>query len=139
MNDPNDTSTYYETSSEDSGGGFSNYFDAAEWQKEVIVWYFDDVTLNFTEYEEAGTNFSDVGSGEYRTGGRGYPDVSSIGVHDISFTEGRWAHEGGTSLSASTWVAVITLINERRLAANKSTVRFLHPVLVSLPCLHFHQ
>ncbi|KAJ5754101.1 peptidase S8/S53 domain-containing protein [Penicillium nucicola] len=133
VSDPNDTTTYYETASGYSGGGFSNYFDAPEWQKKAIAQYFDEVKLDFTGYKEAGKNFSDVGSGVYRTGGRGYPDVSSIGVHYMSFTEGRWAREGGTSLSAPIWAAVITLINERRLAANKSTVGFLHPVLYAHP------
>ncbi|KAJ5164123.1 uncharacterized protein N7500_005953 [Penicillium coprophilum] len=133
VSNPNDTTTYYETSTGYSGGGFSNYFDAPEWQKGAIARYFDEVMLDFKGYEEAGRNFSNVGSGVYRRGGRGYPDVSSIGVHYMSFTEGRWAREGGTSLSAPIWAAVITLINERRLAANKSTVGFVHPVLYAHP------
>ncbi|KAJ4856549.1 pro-kumamolisin, activation domain-containing protein [Trichoderma breve] len=100
-----DSSTSY------SGGGFSNYFDAPEC------------------YENPGVNFSDVGDGVYRAGGRGYPDVSAIGERLVAFKRGRWGHVGGTSLSAPIWAAVITLINERRLAANKSTVGFIHPVL----------
>ncbi|GJC89477.1 tripeptidyl-peptidase sed1 [Colletotrichum liriopes] len=114
--------TYYESSNPSSGGGFSNYFDTPSWQKRAVATYFDEVTnLNFTGYEETGLNFSDVGDGVYRTGGRGYPDV------------GRWTRTSGTSLSAPIWAAVLTLINERRLAANKTTLGFVHPVLYAHP------
>jgi tripeptidyl-peptidase-1 len=131
INGSNDSTVYWESSTGYSGGGFSNYFDAPDWQRDAISDYFDEVSLNFTGYDNPGTNFSYVGNGVYRIGGRGYPDVSAIGVRYMSFTEGRWAREGGTSLSAPIWAAVITLVNERRLAANKSTVGFIHPVLVS--------
>jgi hypothetical protein len=39
---------------------------------------------------------------------------------------------GGTSLSSPVWGAVLTLVNEARIEAGKSTVGFIHPVLVSL-------
>ncbi|KAL2129169.1 hypothetical protein VTI74DRAFT_8122 [Chaetomium olivicolor] len=125
--------TYFETAWEYSGGGFSNYFDAPVWQRRAITEYFGSVQLNFTGYENAGHNFGDVGSGVYRKGGRGYPDVAAIGRGYFSFTEGKWSRQGGTSLSAPLWAAVLTLVNERRLAAGKSTVGLVHPVLQSLP------
>lgn len=125
-----DNSTlYYESSTLYSGGG---YFDTPEWQTDAISAYFDQVTLGFTGYENPGTNFSDVGEGVYKIGGRGYPDVSAVGQKFVAFKEGRWGHVSGTSLSAPIWAAVLTLINERRLAANKSTVGFVQPVLVWL-------
>jgi tripeptidyl-peptidase-1 len=34
-------------------------------------------------------------------------------------------------LSAPVWGAVLTLVNEKRIAAGKSTVGFVHPILVS--------
>lgn len=114
-----------------SGGGFSNYFDAPPWQVGHIAAYFGEVELNFTGYAEAGANFSDVGDGVYHLGGRGYPDVSAIGDYFVLYTEGGWARVGGTSLSSPVWGAVLTLVNEHRLAANKSTVGFVHEVLVS--------
>lgn len=46
-----------------SGGGFSNYFDAPDYQKDQVKKYFDTATLNFTGYSDAGTNFSAVGTG----------------------------------------------------------------------------
>lgn len=119
------------TTSFASGGGFSNYFEAPSWQKEAISNYFDEVSLNFTGYKEAGTNFSDVGSGVYHIGGRGYPDVSAIGSDYVTFTEGDWYTVSGTSLSAPVWGAVLTLVNEHRLAANKTTIGFVNEILVS--------
>lgn len=131
---PNSTTfTEVSTSRFASGGGFSNYFPAPSWQKKHISQYFDEVTLNFTGYEDAGTNFSDVGDGVYKIGGRGYPDVSAIGDYFIMFTEGGWYTVGGTSLSSPVWGAVLTLVNEHRLAANKTTVGFVNEILVRRP------
>ncbi|KAK0724431.1 peptidase S8/S53 domain-containing protein [Lasiosphaeris hirsuta] len=129
---PNST-TYFETAWEYSGGGFSNYFDAPPWQKRAVGGYFSSVRLNFTGYESPGENFSHVGQGVYRKGGRGYPDVAAMGRGYFSFTEGKWSRQGGTSLSAPLWAAVLTLVNERRLAAGKSTVGLVHPVLYAHP------
>lgn len=128
----NDTSTVpYEvaTSRFASGGGFSNYFETPSWQKSAVEQYFSEVELNFTGYTDAGTNFSDVGDGVYHIGGRGYPDVSAIGDYFVLYTEGGWYRVGGTSLSSPVWGAVLTLVNEHRLAANKSTVGFIHEIL----------
>ncbi|KAH8647697.1 putative Tripeptidyl-peptidase sed1 [Xylariales sp. PMI_506] len=126
---------YYEssTSSFYSGGGFSNYFPAPSWQTEAVKTYFSEVDLPFSGYESAGTNFSDVGDGVYKIGGRGYPDVSAIGDNYVLYTEGVWARVGGTSLSAPIWGAILTLVNEHRIAANKSTIGFIQPTLYSHP------
>lgn len=57
--------TYKESSTTrfPSGGGFSNYFDTPDYQKEQVSKYFDSVSLNFTGYTDAGVNFSSVGTG----------------------------------------------------------------------------
>jgi tripeptidyl-peptidase-1 len=116
-----------------SGGGFSNYFDAPDYQKDAVKTYFDTVSLDFTGYTDPGTNFSDVGTGVYRIGGRGYPDVAAIGDRFVIRTQGIWATIGGTSLSAPVWAGLLTLINEERIAAGKSTVGFINPVLYAHP------
>lgn len=128
----NSSSTYYEASTSrfPSGGGFSNYFDAPEWQTDAISNYFDEVTLEFDGYENAGTNFSEVGNGVYKIGGRGYPDVSAIGDYYVVYAEGTYGRVGGTSLSSPVFAAVLTLVNEERIAAGKSSVGFIHPTLV---------
>lgn len=109
-----------------------DYFDAPDYQKDQVATYFDSVTLNFTGYTDAGTNFSAVGDGVYKIGGRGYPDVSAIGDGFVVRARGSWGRVGGTSLSAPIWAAVLTRVNEERIAAGKSTLGFVNPTLVSL-------
>jgi tripeptidyl-peptidase I len=128
---PTEVSTYRFA----SGGGFSNYFDAPPWQTAAISQYFDEVQLGFEGYTTAGDNFSDVGAGVYKIGGRGYPDVSAIGDYFVLFTEGEWGRIGGTSLSSPVWASVLTLVNEHRIAAGKKSIGFVTPTLVSRsPC-----
>ncbi|KAJ0109613.1 hypothetical protein J7T55_014175 [Diaporthe amygdali] len=116
-----------------SGGGFSNYFDTPDYQKDQVATYFDTVTLNFTGYTDPGTNFSTVGDGVYKIGGRGYPDVSAIGDDYVVRAQGSWGRVGGTSLSAPIWAAVLTRVNEERIAAGKSTLGFVNPTLYAHP------
>lgn len=115
-----------------SGGGFSNYFPTADYQTDQVANYFATTQLNFTGYSDPGTNFSTVGSGVYNTGGRGYPDVSAIGDFFLIRAEGTWGRIGGTSLSAPVWAAVLTRVNEERIAAGKGTVGFVNPTLVCI-------
>lgn len=121
------------TTSFPSGGGFSNVFDVADYQKDAVKGYFDTVSLSFKGYTDPGTNFSTVGDGVYKIGGRGYPDVAAIGDRFVIRTEGIWATVGGTSLSAPIWASLLTLVNEERIAAGKSTIGFVNPVLYAHP------
>jgi tripeptidyl-peptidase-1 len=114
-----------------SGGGFSNYFDTPDYQKDAVKTYFDTVSLSFKGYTETGTNFSKVGDGVYKLGGRGYPDVAAIGDRFVIRSHNKWSLIGGTSLSAPVWAAMLTLINEERLAIGKKTLGFINPTLVS--------
>lgn len=116
-----------------SGGGFSNVFATPDYQKQAVQTYFDTVPLSFTGYTNPGHNFSDVGSGVYHIGGRGYPDVAAVGDRFVLRTGGVWATIGGTSLSAPVWAAMLTLVNEERIAAGKSTIGFINPVLYAHP------
>ncbi|KAB5513198.1 putative Tripeptidyl-peptidase sed1 [Coniochaeta sp. 2T2.1] len=116
-----------------SGGGFSNVFDAPDYQKDAVKTYFDTTPLSFKGYTDPGTNFSNVGDGVYHVGGRGYPDVVAVGDRYVIRTNGTWATIGGTSLSAPIWAALLTLVNEQRIAAGKSTVGFVNPVLYAHP------
>ena len=77
-------------------------------------------------------DFSSVTGGVYHHGGRAYPDVGAVGDRQVVYSNGSWWLVGGTSLSSPVWGAVLTLINEARIEAGKSTVGFIHPVLVSV-------
>ncbi|RFU23989.1 hypothetical protein B7463_g12345, partial [Scytalidium lignicola] len=45
----------------------------------------------------------------------------------------QWWTIGGTSLSAPLWGAMLTLVNEKRIAAGKSTLGFINPTLYAHP------
>lgn len=117
-----------------SGGGFSNYFPQPRYQKEAVRRYFDTTKLPFTGYINMGNDsFSGAGDGVYHIGGRGYPDVSAIGDYYVIAIMGRWLRAGGTSLSTPLWAAMLTLINEERLAHYKRPLGFVNPVLYAHP------
>ncbi|KAK1766642.1 alkaline serine protease [Phialemonium atrogriseum] len=119
-----------------SGGGFSNVFDTPAYQRRAVETYLADTApgLAFEGYSgDPGTNFSDVGDGVYRIGGRGYPDVAAVGDRFVVRAGGSWGTIGGTSLSAPVWAAFLTLVNEERIAAGKGTVGFINPVLYENP------
>lgn len=120
-----------------SGGGFSNVFGIPSYQRDAVSAYFDQVesTLGFSGYHHfvENGNFSGVGGGLYHHGGRAYPDVGAVGDRQVVYSNGSWWLVGGTSLSAPVWGAILTLVNEERIAAGKSTVGFIHPILYQHP------
>lgn len=118
-----------------SGGGFSNIFGIPSYQRDAVSTYFDEVesSLGFDGYHHyvVDSDFSSVTGGVYHHGGRAYPDVGAVGDRQVVYSNGSWWLVGGTSLSSPVWGAVLTLVNEKRIEAGKSTVGFIHPVLVS--------
>jgi len=125
-----------------SGGGFSNVFNRPSYQSAAVQKYFDTVKLPYSGYKQPvnGSDFSNITSGVYHLGGRGYPDVTAVGQWFPITYAGSWVVVSGTSASAPVWASIITLINEARLAAGKPTVGFINPTLVSpqVPCLIRH-
>ncbi|XDG03575.1 hypothetical protein ABKA04_003190 [Annulohypoxylon sp. FPYF3050] len=118
-----------------SGGGFSNIYEAPEWQKEAVDGFLAKANLTFEGYEGGGGNYTNprAGIGRFNKLGRGYPDVAANGDHFVISSGGELLRIGGTSASAPLWGAVITLINEERLAVGKAPVGFVHQVLYSHP------
>lgn len=118
-----------------SGGGFSNVFGVASYQRDAVSAYYDQVesSLGFSGYHHYVENgdFSSVKGGVYHHGGRGYPDVAAVGDRQVVYSNGSWWLVGGTSLSAPVFAATLTLINEARLDAGKKPMGFIHPVIVS--------
>lgn len=121
-----------------SGGGFSNIYEAPEWQKDIVAKYIEAANLTFEGYEGGGGNYSNAhsGIGRYNKLGRAYPDVSANGDHFVISSGGELLRIGGTSASAPLWGSIITLINEERLAAGKGPVGFIHQVLVSFSYIY---
>ncbi|KAL6830938.1 peptidase S8/S53 domain-containing protein [Trichoderma sp. SZMC 28015] len=116
-----------------SGGGFSNIFGTPSYQAKTVNSYFNNhpppydyynITLNATHT-----------TGRYNRGGRGYPDVSAIGVNFATWVG---VNDGitlaaGTSASAPVFAGLITRINSFRLNAGKKPVGFINPVLYQHP------
>lgn len=119
-----------------SGGGFSNVFPRPSYQSKAVSTYLAKTgpKLGFSGYTQTVTNgdFSNVTSGVYNINGRAYPDVAAVGDRQVVYSNGSWWLVGGTSLSAPVWGATLTLVNEVRLAIGKSSLGFIHPVLVRL-------
>lgn len=105
-----------------SGGGFSNVFAMPNYQKSAVDTYFADhkPTYSAAQYNNSQTS-------------RGFPDVSANGVNYIVAVEGEFTLIYGTSASCPTFAGLVTLINEKRLAAGKSSVGFINPALYANP------
>lgn len=59
--------------------------------------------------------------------------MSAIGDNVIIYNKGAPTLIGGTSAAAPVFAAILTRINEKRLAAGKPTVGFVNPVLYANP------
>ncbi|KAL5089120.1 hypothetical protein Trisim1_005975 [Trichoderma cf. simile WF8] len=122
-----------------SGGGFSNIFSVADYQTDAVNGYFDTVgdSLPFESYNQTivDGNFDNVTDVNqvYNRGGRGFPDVAAVGENQLIVYDGQFGTIGGTSLSTPVWGSILTLINEKRIAAGKSTLGFINPALYQHP------
>lgn len=101
-----------------SGGGFSNVFPTAFYQQSAVDAYFAKASTLPASYT-------------YNRGGRAYPDISAIGQTIPIYYQGQRVYQDGTSASAPIVAAMITRVNEARLAIGKSPVGFINPILVS--------
>jgi len=100
-----------------SGGGFSVDFDLPSYQQDAVNGYFN-----------SGINLPPTCS--YNATGRATPDVAALGdVHFQVINKGVDIPVGGTSASSPSFAAIITLINDARLNANKSTLGWLNPFI----------
>ena len=105
-----------------SGGGFSSMFDAFKDQEEDIANYFK-VAPQLPP--------SDL----FNKTGRATPDVAALGEGFEVITGGQTQPVGGTSASAPTFAAVISLLNEARLSNGKPALGYLNPWLYANPSI----
>ena len=101
-----------------SGGGFSTYFEYEDWQGEAQLEYADYVILNGMQ-PAAG----------YNVYGRGFPDLSLIGVWYQVVIQGYLQPIFGTSASTPVVAAMISLANAARATQGKPPLGFLNPTL----------
>ncbi len=96
-----------------SGGGFSTLYKAPSWQTSAISSYFKKKT------PVAGYNIN----------GRGYPDISLLGVDYPVIVQGETATLFGTSASSPVFGAMLTLLNTVRATQGLPKVGFINPTL----------
>ncbi|KAL0577149.1 hypothetical protein V5O48_004825 [Marasmius crinis-equi] len=109
-----------------SGGGFSNMFPSEvidrvpDYQANAVAGYMRNAELPF-----ANSVFNSTGKS------RGYPDLAASGANYIIAVNGQFSRVFGTSASAPVVGSIFTMINDARIAAGKSTVGFINPVIYS--------
>jgi len=99
-----------------SGGGFSWVYEQPDYQVKAITHYFASPN-NFPE-----AHF-------FNREGRGIPDVAALGVDYHIVVNGENRIASGTGVATATFSAVVSLLNEIRLARVKSPLGFLNPLL----------
>ncbi|KAJ6476257.1 subtilisin-like protein [Mycena sanguinolenta] len=103
-----------------TGGGFSNIFALPEYQRSAVEEYYK---FHKPPY----------GADQYNNSqrARGIPDFSVNGVNCTVVAEGLTIAVAGTSAAPPVIGAMITLINDARLAVGKSPVGFINPAIYS--------
>ncbi|KAI7335248.1 hypothetical protein KC315_g3356, partial [Hortaea werneckii] len=113
-------------------------------QKDAVAHFFDNHEPSYPYYSGIVDNATNPtkpnvtalagnSGGIYNRIGRGVPDVAAVGDNIAVFASGGFSLTAGTSASAPIFGAILNRINEERLAANKSTVGFVNPVLYTFP------
>ena len=102
-----------------SGGGFSNVFKMPDYQKKAVTNYL-------SKYPPPYSN--DLWN---NTGSRGYPDLSANGANYPVAVQGEFYLVYGTSASSPVMAAILSAINDARLALGKKSIGFINPTIYS--------
>ncbi|KAI0265980.1 tripeptidyl peptidase A [Gloeopeniophorella convolvens] len=102
-----------------SGGGFSNYFARPSYQDAAVAAFLTQLPNGTYE-------------GLFNSTGRAYPDVSTQANNFRIFLSGKAVPVGGTSAASPTFSALVTLLNDARIAAGRPALGFLNPLIYSL-------
>lgn len=105
-----------------SSGGFSNIFDQPSWQQDAV-----------TKYLSNDASGSLPPSSYYNASGRGFPDISAQSVSYPVVANGFTMSVAGTSCASPCSGGIFGLLNDARLAAGKTSLGFLNPMLYSNP------
>ena len=102
-----------------SGGGFSFEFNRSDamWQKSFVAEYLQKDANDLPPQTSWSQN------------GRATPDVSALGEGFQVIANDKTVSVGGTSASAPTFAAIISLINEARMTAGKPVLGYLNPFI----------
>lgn len=103
-----------------SGGGFSNIFSRPAYQNASVANYLKNYGPNYD-------------ASVFNRSGRGFPDVSAMGLNVTTVYLNKTYGIGGTSASAPIFASILTLLNEERLAVGKGPIGFANPVFYKHP------
>ena len=113
-----------ETSADFSSGGFSNVFTRPSYQSAAVTAYLN--------------RLGNTNAGKFNTGGRAFPDVAAMGDNVEIVFQGQTGLVAGTSCSSPIFGSIISLINDRLIAAGRSPLGFLNPFLYSTAASSFN-
>lgn len=101
-----------------SSGGFSNVFAMPSYQETAVKNYLTKYPPPYSPelYNTSGTS-------------RAFPDLSANGVNYAITVQGEWYLVYGTSCSSPVTAAILSAVNDARLAAGKSTIGFINPTI----------
>ena len=108
-----------ETSTSFSGGGFSNIFDPPSYQASAVASYLNSI---------GSTN-----AGKFNVSGRGFPDIAAQAANVEIFVGGAAGTVNGTSCATPIFASTVALINDQLIAAGKSPLGFINPLLYANP------
>lgn len=105
-----------------SGGGFSNVFPIPSYQASAVHNWFAKYPPPYG---------ADRFNNSQQT--RGFPDIAANGANYVIAIDGQWGLVYGTSASSPTLGSILTLINEARFNAGKSSIGFINPTIYANP------
>ncbi|EGO26347.1 hypothetical protein SERLADRAFT_436158 [Serpula lacrymans var. lacrymans S7.9] len=103
-----------------SSGGFSNYFAMPEYQKDAVQRYLKNYPPSYPASIWNSTGKS-----------RAFPDLSANGANYVVAIDGKFNLVYGTSASSPVIGAILTMINDARLAVGKKPIGFINPAIYS--------
>ncbi|KZT01332.1 subtilisin-like protein [Laetiporus sulphureus 93-53] len=101
-----------------SSGGFSNVFPIPEYQKAVVESYLKNYPPPYPSYLYNSTGSS-----------RAFPDLSANGVNYVVALDGTYWLVYGTSCSSPVTAAILSAVNDARLADGKGPIGFINPTI----------
>ena len=103
-----------------TGGGFSDMFPRPAYQQLAVESWFN------TSMKE---HHMPLNASWWNATGRAYPDLAALATPYQTICSGYVQIGTGTSASTPTMAGIISLLNEHRLSAGKSSLGFLNPLI----------